>query len=228
MAKPKMTSKKTKGTKLAVHAPPKPLPATIPSGMVSIAPAWDDASVMHPGFGLDAKRILNAYQQAEAGFPAMQCDLFDDVTERDGNLRSAKEQRVEYVTGRPMMLQPGGDAPIDIEAARELESRLLEAPNFDELLDHLFSDTFYGYSAAETQWTMQDGLYAPAWFSCAPHRRFVFDRDTDEMRFVTKEAPLGIEMERARWIVSRRPGRMSAGSKVSARFVAMMTLTLVD
>ena len=46
-----------------------------------------DETQAHPGFGLTPERVLRIFRAAEAGYPAAQCDLFDDLIENDGHLR---------------------------------------------------------------------------------------------------------------------------------------------
>jgi phage gp29-like protein len=154
----------------------------------------------HPGYGLTIQRILHIFREAEYGYPALQCDLFDDVIERDAHLRSQIEMRLCAVAGKQWILQPGGDADEDIEAAVELEQRLRRVPDMRETFEHLLTAPAYGWAASEILWDDVDGLFAPVWFENVPHRRFIFDAQ-GRPRLLTASAPSdGVPLEPGRWL----------------------------
>jgi hypothetical protein len=85
---------------------------------------WYDRWASHPGQGLTLGRLFDIYWQAEWGYPAEQCDMFEDIVERDGHLRSNIENRIDAVAGKEWIVQAGGDAPADHKAAELLEQAL--------------------------------------------------------------------------------------------------------
>jgi len=194
--------------RLALLDPPGPLPSS-PSGgtqarRIPITDRWHRVS--HPGHGLTPRRLVEIYAMAERGFPAEQCALFDDMTERDLHMRSQHEQRIDEVAGKDWIVQAGGDSEADRFAAAELDARLRKVPNFGELLEHQLTANGYGYAGSEIDWDKVDGVFAPVWFSNVPHRRFRFD-EYERPRILTDSNWLtGEDLPHGRYMFSRRRG----------------------
>lgn len=200
---------------LAELIPPGPLPATIPKRRMiaaTLQPIGEWTS-LHPGRGLTAATIRGAFDSAEQGWPQSQCDIFDDVIERDASLRSLMDSRLMSVAGKGWIVQAGGDDSADVDAAKQLENALRRMPNIQANWEHLLTAVFYGYAACEVEWDLVDGVIAPVWLANVPHRRFHFDRETDEPRLVTNESwTTGIPLERGKWIwASMRHRRTARG-----------------
>lgn len=180
-------------------------------GRIYSAPPADDL-VEHPGRKLTAAKIISAYDAADDGDPAEQCDLFDDRIEADSHLRSAIETRIDDVARKSWVLIPGGDSPKDERAAQLLEERLREVPNFIATLEHLSRANAYGYAYAEIVWRRIEALAAPAWFGLPHARRFIFD-DLDQPRLLTTNFDYeGIALAPGQWWGLTRGGRRAAMS----------------
>lgn len=192
--------------RLAQLDPPEPTPARPTSGTqarrVPIYDRWH--RVNHPGYGMNPRRIVEIFNQAERGFPIDMCDLFDDVIERDAHLRSQHEQRIDSVTGNEWALLPGGDSKADRYAAVELEDRLRDVPNLLETFEHQLKANGYGWSGSETDWGRVRGLFAPQWFTNLPQRRFRFDERDRPFVITDKNWLTGEPLEPGRWWLSRR------------------------
>ena len=196
---------------LSVMTPPAELPAAAParSFAAALMPMGTGLS-NHPGWGLTAERIRGAYLSAEQGYPAYQCDVFDDVIERDAHLRSQVDGCIEAVAGKAWIVQAGGEDAADTEAAKMLERALRVVPNMQETIEHLLTATHYGYAGTEIGWDRVDGLTVPVWFANVPHRRFLFALDTDEARLITQaNMSTGEALAPGRWIFVRRRGRQT-------------------
>jgi len=166
----------------------------------------------HPGSGLSPERIVGIFRNAEWGWPERQCDLFEDILERDAHLRSLEHARISGVASREWIVQAGGDAPEDLTAASELEGALRTMPGFVDAVEHQLSALFYGYAGSEIIWERRDGLTAPAWFANVPAKRFVFD-DRDAPRILTEDNRAdGWPLEPGRWWWSRGRHRIQAMS----------------
>jgi phage gp29-like protein len=194
-------------------APPEPLPDKVPRrGIVaaSLMPPGEWIN-LHPGRGLSADMIRLAFDAAEAGRPQRQCDVFDDVLERDGHLRSLCDSRLQSVAGKSWIMQAGGDEDADSDAALALEKALRRLPNLPQTFEHLLTATLYGYAPVEIEWGIVDGLIAPVWLANVPHRRIIFVRETDEPRLVTESAWRdGLALERGKWIFASMRHRTTA------------------
>lgn len=195
---------------------PPPLPATAPtrsSSQVARYPWVDRATrATHPGFGLTPKRIVEIFLAAEMGLPAEQCDLFDDVIERNAQLRSQVQQRIGAVAGKGWIIQAGGSRPQDVKAAELLEQSIVNAPNFGDMVAHQLRAQAYGFMGSEIQWDLVNGVIAPVWFANERARRFRFDL-LDRPRIVTEaNRVMGEPLDPGRWIFSRGEGESIARS----------------
>src|SRR5688500_7612558 len=76
--------------------PPPALPKRAPRrGVVAAATQpSSEWTIAHPGRGLTPSTIRQAMDAAEVGHPQMQCDVFDDLLERDASLRSLVDSRI--------------------------------------------------------------------------------------------------------------------------------------
>lgn len=187
--------------------PPEPTPARPASGSqarrVPIYDRWH--RVNHPGHGINPRRIVEIFKQAELGFPIDQCDLFEDMIERDPHLRSQHEQRMDAVVGNEWALLPGGDSEADRYAAVALEERLREPTlNLHDTEEHQLKANGFGWSGSEIQWDMVRGLLAPAWFSNLPPRRFRFDERDRPFVITDKNWIHGEPLEPGRWWMTCR------------------------
>ena len=191
-------------------------PATIPrrpAGAMQARPIEHiDRYSAHTGVGLDVATIISAYRLAENGWPANQCDLFDDRHEVDAHMRSAYDGRVEAVARKEWVIQEGGPAPADIEAAKMLTDALIQVPNWVETLEHQLRANWYGYNLTEIDWQRIDGTAVPVWFENVIPQRIVFDA-TDRPRLITKLGDTeGVALSPGKWWYSCRTGRLAATS----------------
>lgn len=184
---------------------PPPRPPRARANIVSMPSGLFDrwGQNRHPGRGLTVARILQIYAAAERGQPMQQCDLFDDVIERDAHLRSLRESRIGAVAGKEWIVQAGGDAPEDVEAAQLLETALRKVRNMREVIAHHADMIFYGYALTEIGWDIDPdtGLIAPLWFEPIAPRRVVFD-GWGTPRLLVDSAWEGVELEPGRWLWS--------------------------
>ncbi len=164
-------------------------------------PQFDD-HVTHPGHGLEPRTVNSIFRSAEEGVLWRQADLFDDVIESDGHLRSLIESRRDAVSSKEWVIQPGAPDPASVKAAELLSRHLRDSLNFHEFLEHQLSAPYYGYACSEMQWGIARGMYAPIWFHNLPHRRFtlVSGNQLELAVSSTRTVPL----QAGNWVVSRR------------------------
>ena len=133
-------------------------------------------------------------------------DLFDDMIESDGHLRSLVEGRITAVSGKEWIIQPGGTDSASIEAAKALEESLTDELDFACMLEHQLTAPYYGFAASEIIWEAKDKLIVPSAFIDVPHRRFKLGT-YGELRLVTRESQMaGEELIPGKWVVTKRRG----------------------
>lgn len=198
--------------------PPPPLPMRAAMGtQTQPAPQWD-LFPQHPGTGLTPQSVIGLYRMAELGWPQQQCDLFEDVVENDGHLRSVMEARTLAVAGKKWQVMAGGEAAIDQRAAEILEDALRQS-NFADMIAHVLSSRYMGYAGSEIDWADIDGDIVPRWFVNVPCRRFRFD-ELDAPRLLTTTDYTGAALRPGHWVFAR-----NATTGVTARSGLLRTAT---
>jgi phage gp29-like protein len=168
---------------------PAPLPDEMPSGKtqaetIDIFTNYEG----HPGRGLTVQSLVTIFDEADRGWPQRQCDLFKDMLEIEGQLRSQVQLRKLSVLGKPWQIQAGegGDKPEDARVAKLLELKLREVPNVRAAMAHTLKAPLWGYAGVNVVWRLDpDGIVAPKWFQIVPMRRFRFEEVTDDPRIIT-------------------------------------------
>ena len=160
--------------RLGLTSPPAALPSSPPAGLQTKHVEWLDRFVQHPGFGLTPAKVISVYRTAEWGWCQEQADLFEDIIENDGHLRSVIEARTLAVSGKEWQVLSGNDDEQSIRAA-ELLGEALKRTNFADAIAFIVGARYYGYSVTEIQWTRVGADVVPGWFITVPHRRISFD-----------------------------------------------------
>lgn len=205
-----------KKAQLSLQMPPVPAPLMASTGVTTRPLPYMDRWIQHPGSGVCSQEIIRIYRNAEAGWPCEQCDLFDDIVENDGHLRALITARTLAVAGKSWQVAAGGDAPIDLLAAQELE-RSLRRSNFDDLVSHILQARYYGYSASEIVWDELDGFVRPTWFVNVPHRRIRFD-ENDNPQLMNRDSLDGDDLAPGKWLFTRGGGGLAARAGLGRSF----------
>lgn len=214
---------------------PAALPAKEPTKRQAVYyPVFDRWSA-HPGRKLTTAKLVAAYNSAELGYPADQCDIFDDREEADGHLRAQLGGRIQRVARKEWIVQAGGEADVDREAAKLLE-RQLRRTNIIETFEHQLTSNGRGWSLSEIHWERVKGLRpgmelaVPVWFDNVPHRRFQFD-DFDRPLLVTRSGAYPEPLVSGRWWYTPLSGRCVAAAglmRTAAWWSHFKTMTMRD
>lgn len=170
----------------------------------STATRWDAYS-SRPGYGLSPERLYRVLRNAEEGNPAEQCDLLEDQKENDGHLLGLVSTRIESVAKCDLVMEPGDTSDLAKVGADVLRGAIMRA-NWLDMIEHALESFWFGYSMIEPKWELIDGWWVPTWFTCVPHRRFVFDAG-DNPRLAVEDNPFpGVELH-DQWMGFFRRGR---------------------
>ncbi|MFG6462303.1 DUF935 domain-containing protein [Roseateles sp. DXS20W] len=122
---------------------------------------------------------------------------------RDAHAGAVLAKRKRAVTGRPWVVEPASEAPADVAAA-DLVREYFESIQFNQLCKRLLEATLQGFAVVEAIWEVVDGKLLPTKLKARNARRFTFDVN-DEMRLLTREAPLlGEPLPPRKFIIHRR------------------------
>ncbi len=119
----------------------------------------------------------------------------------DDRVAACFAQRRLAVVSRPWEVEPGGDRPIDREAA-DLLRETLASIDWDRITDHALYARFFGYAVGEVIWRVDGGRVRIEDIRFRDPRRFVFAHD-GSLRLRTVSNPDGEPLpERKFWVVT--------------------------
>ena len=187
-------------------------PAPGPGSQYSFSEQFDRLSVLGTGVA-GVATLLSAERQADQGFPALQCDLFEARVQMDLHLQSVLDERNEGVARKPWAIREGGDNAADKMAAQILGDHLRGVTSFRAALEHQLTANPYGYALSEIDWQydLATGYVLPMGFANPPHRRFVFGPG-DVPRLWDSMTPAGTTLIPGKWWYTRRKGRLAAAA----------------
>lgn len=129
--------------------------------------------------------------------------IYDEI-ERDPFAGAMLDKRKNALISRDWEVEPGGDRPIDKEAA-DLVGDLIDILPFDQICKDLLNATLKGFAVAELVWMRDGSRILPVRIKAHDQRRFVFDRDW-RVRLLTWTALTEGEMLPDRKFIVHRVG----------------------
>ncbi len=184
----------------------RPLPDRPEGGQTPV-----EGDVGHPERRLDVARLASYFQAAEMGDPTMQVQVIRGLLERDGHTRNLYDQRRYAVSGKPWVIQRGGDSPADTRAAAALADAMREVPSFAAFVEHQLTCNLHGYAGSEIDWQVSDGMVVPRRFVPVRPESFRFARphnrlgaETDELLLATRRQSSGERLAPGSWVLSLR------------------------
>ncbi len=127
--------------------------------------------------------------------------IYDEI-ERDTHAYAMLQKRKKTLLAREWEVEPGGDRPIDQEAA-DLVRRQLEGIAFDRICEDLLDATLKGYAISEVIWARDGAEIKPAKVVSHDQRRFAFDHDWQPRLLTYGAMRDGIELPGRKFIVHR-------------------------
>ena len=134
----------------------------------------------HPVRGLTPGKLARILENAEHGDLQGQCDLFEDMEEKDGHISADLGKRKRAILGLDWsIVAPRNASKVEENAASLLQEIITDIPNFDDVLFNMADAIGYGYSNLEYDW-MQDGKEwiqktiehrPPGWFTVSADDR---------------------------------------------------------
>ncbi|MCL1048451.1 DUF935 domain-containing protein [Shewanella abyssi] len=134
----------------------------------------------HPSSGLTPASAAEILQAAEQGDMIAQCELAEDIEEKDGHLYAELDKRKRALIGVDYYLTPPRNPSAQEKADTEYLQEMLEEGNWIKSLIKSMADAILkGFSMHELAWTRELGEWFvevpeyrdPAWFMTHPENR---------------------------------------------------------
>lgn len=127
--------------------------------------------------------------------------IYDEI-ERDTHAFAMLQKRKKGLTARAWEVEPGGDRPIDKDAA-ELVREILTGLPFDRICEDLLDATLKGFAVSEIAWARDGNRIVPAAVMAHDQRRFAFDHDWQPRLLTWTAMTEGIELPARKFIAHR-------------------------
>lgn len=136
----------------------------------------------HPSLGLTPSKLAGIFKEAEQGNLVRQCNLFEDMEEKDGHIFTEMSKRKRAILGVDWTLQPPRDATTtEIKNAEMIQEWIKGMEDFEDILLDMGDAIGKGYSQHEIEWNREGKILMPAlthrpasWFT-------VDDKDQDKL-----------------------------------------------
>ncbi|AGG89917.1 DUF935 domain-containing protein [Rhodanobacter denitrificans] len=131
----------------------------------------------HPSRGLTPSRVAAILDGAEQGDLVAQCELYEDMEEKDGHLASEMLKRRGAIRELDWdIVPPSSPYAAEKKNAKQLKELLAEIPDFDELVFDVTDAIGKGYCCLEIEWHQLDGWWLPKTVTHRPQSWFTVHR----------------------------------------------------
>lgn len=127
--------------------------------------------------------------------------IYDEI-KRDTHAYAMIQKRKMAVISRAWEVEPGGERPLDQEAA-ELVRNTFEALPFDRHCEDMLDATLMGFAVAEVVWGRKGNLIVPEAIVSHDQRRFAFDPDWRPRLLTRTDMREGIALPERKFAVHR-------------------------
>lgn len=133
----------------------------------------------HPVRGLTPGKLASILEGAERGDLKAQCDLFEDMEEKDGHIMAEMGKRKRALLGLEWDIVPPRNATEKENKAAALVKELIQdIPNFEDVLLDMADAIGQGFSNLEYDWELQGKEWLPQSINHRPPSWFTVDRKT--------------------------------------------------
>ncbi|ATG74431.1 hypothetical protein AN401_11675 [Zobellella denitrificans] len=134
----------------------------------------------HPSSGLTPPRLAEVMRAAEQGDLIRQCELAEDMEEKDGHIQSELGKRRLALQGVEWRIKPPpGASAQEQHDAEQIEALLRSATWLDDAIFDASDAILKGFACLELRWDYAEGEHYidgadwrdPSWFQTHPERR---------------------------------------------------------
>jgi len=177
----------------------KKKPETREIAVTAIRDRWST----YPSQGLTPMRLADIFKEADAGDVYRQCELFEEMEEKDTHLFSQLQTRKNAVLGLDYDIQPYSESAEDKKISEFCADVLFNMPEFEDALLDMLDALGKGFSLLEIFWDVQGQRAVVSALRWIHGKRAVFykrgagvwERSFEVPRVITEAAPFdGEEM----------------------------------
>lgn len=163
----------------------------------------------HPSRGLTPPKLAAILEAAEQGDMLAQCDLFDDMEEKDAHIFAEMQKRKLAIQGLDWDIRPPRNASAQEERAADLAREIVtDMDGFEDVLLDMASAIGHGFSCLEYEgWELSGRERLPGKLSFRPHRWFTVDQETRSELRLRSASVDGDQLQPFGWIVHRHASR---------------------
>lgn len=155
----------------------------------------------HPSRGLTPARLARILEDAERGDLGAQCDLFEDMEEKDAHIFAELQKRRRAILGLEWDIQPPRNATAQEQAAAALLKEMLQDLDcLDDVLLDMGDAIGKGYSCQEISWERQGREWLPARIEHRPPSWFQVNQDRQNELRLRDNTVAGAELWPFGWI----------------------------
>jgi phage gp29-like protein len=154
----------------------------------------------HPSRGLTPGRLASILASAEQGDLVDQCDLYEDMEEKDAHIFAEMSKRKRALLGLDWQLEPPRNAtPAEEKAVAMATEWLQDMDDFEDMLFDIADAIGVGYSNCELEWRNEQGVLLPL-ATHRPARWFTVDREDRNRLLLRTQSGQGEALWPAGWI----------------------------
>lgn len=157
---------------------------------------------LHPARGLTPQRLYAILEGAERNDLTAQCDLFEDMEDRDTHILCEIGKRKRSLLGLEWDILPPRNASAEEKKAAAYAKELVQdIPDFEDLLLDMGDAIGKGYACVELGWRLDGKEWVVAEASHRPQRWFRLDQATRSELRLRDSSPDGAPLNPFGWVV---------------------------
>lgn len=165
--------------------------------MINLQKEWAG----HPARGLTPSGLAGIFDAAEQGDIIAQCDLFEDMEEKDGHIACEMGKRRRAITKLDWNIVPPPNASaIEKKNAAQVEEWLRDLTCLDDALFDMTDAVGKAFSCIEIEWHRLGGTWLPKTLTHRPQRWFQPYRGYDEELRLRDNSADGAPLQTFGWI----------------------------
>lgn len=169
----------------------------------------------HLGKSLTPQRLNQILHRAEQGWIVDQCDLFEDMEERDGHICAELSKRKRAILGLGYEIKAPENATAQENKLAEIIAEIFaELPDFEDVILNLSEAIGFGFANLEIAWGLIGGIWQPCNLTHRPARWFqlsMTDRNDIRLRDGSSN---GAQLWQAGWLVHKHKAKSGDASRM--------------